>query len=455
MVEAQRAEEGLRALMAGVRGCFARIEPWLTAAGYVRAVLSDLPERNGWSIAEWVGDRTPDKTQRLLNRAVWDSGAVMAAVRGYVVAGLDAAAPASSMRVGALDETGQEKKGQATAGVKRQHMGCAGGVANGINTVHLSYVRGGVGHALIGCRQWIPAEQINDPAIAARTGLPEGLEFATKGKLATHVLAETRAEGVVLDFVCGDEVYGNSPDLRRYCEQEAQGYVLRVPSTFPLILGDGTTATCKQIVKRYLKPKRRWAIVSAGAGDKGARYYGWAWVAAGPAQHCLLIRKHLRTGDLAYHYCYVPEGQPVTFKRLVTAAGLRWPAEEDFEFGKDLFGLDQSQVRLYEAIRRHTVLVMIALAVCAVAAAAARPRTDTQVQPPTWPDDLPPADPGHVPLTVAAIKNLFAALNPRHHSLEHTIHWQNWRDRHRARARWFHQRTRLRRPLQHPYPQVT
>ena len=36
------------------------------------------------------------------------------------------------MRIGALDESGQEKKGEATAGVKRQHMGCAGGVENGI-----------------------------------------------------------------------------------------------------------------------------------------------------------------------------------------------------------------------------------------------------------------------------------------------------------------------------------
>ena len=45
------------------------------------------------------------------------------------------------MRIDALDETGHEKKGMATAGVQRQHMGCAGGVENGINTVHLSYVR--------------------------------------------------------------------------------------------------------------------------------------------------------------------------------------------------------------------------------------------------------------------------------------------------------------------------
>jgi len=31
--------------------------------------------------------------------------------------------------------------------------------------------------------------------------------------------------------------------------------------------------------------------------------------------------------------------------------------EETFEFGKDCFGLGQSQVRLYTAIARHTVLV--------------------------------------------------------------------------------------------------
>ena len=36
--------------------------------------------------------------------------------------------------------------------MKRQYLGCAGRVANGINTVHLSYVREGAGHALIGAR---------------------------------------------------------------------------------------------------------------------------------------------------------------------------------------------------------------------------------------------------------------------------------------------------------------
>ncbi|MFB9831995.1 hypothetical protein [Actinoallomurus acaciae] len=43
----------------------------------------------------------------------------------------------------------------------RRYMGCAGRIANGINTVHLPYARERVGHALISARRWNPAEQIN------------------------------------------------------------------------------------------------------------------------------------------------------------------------------------------------------------------------------------------------------------------------------------------------------
>ena len=54
--------------------------------------------------------------------------------------------------------TGQEKAGEA--GVKRQYMGYAGRAANGINTVHLSYVRAGTGHAPSDARQWIPQDPV-------------------------------------------------------------------------------------------------------------------------------------------------------------------------------------------------------------------------------------------------------------------------------------------------------
>ncbi|HZB31708.1 MAG TPA: hypothetical protein VE465_16225 [Streptosporangiaceae bacterium] len=129
--------------------------------------------------------------------------------------------------------------------------------------------------------------------------------------------------------------------------------------------------------------------------------------------------------------------------RLIAAAGLRWPVEESFEFGKDLFGLDLAQVRLYTAILRHTVLVMAALAVCAITAAAARHRTNTQAAPPTSANDTPPEEPGLIPLTIAEIKHLVNTVNQTTRSLLHATRWSAWRRRHQARARWFHKRARL------------
>jgi SRSO17 transposase len=129
------------------------------------------------------------------------------------VAGLDEAARKTGRRrglaVGAIDETGQVKAGTLTAGVKRQYLGCVGKVANGINTAHLAYVREGAGHALIGAREWIPAAPISDPVKSLVMGLPEGLVFRTKGQLAIDILTEAFADGVRLDFVCGDQVYGS------------------------------------------------------------------------------------------------------------------------------------------------------------------------------------------------------------------------------------------------------
>ena len=436
-----------RELLCLLRPCFARAEPWLQAGKYVNVLVGGLPKCNGWTIAERAGDRAPDRTQRLLNRAAWDTFAAMGVVRQFAVASLQEAARRSGRRrglvIGALDETGQEKQGAATAGVQRQYLGCAGKVANGINTVHLAYVREHTGHALIGARQWIPREQIEDPVRSLLTGLPLDLAFRTKGQLAIDIAAEALAGGVRFDFFCGDEVYGNCTQLRAFFEDRGQGYVLRVPCTFSLTLASGKTLTCADAASRLLGSVRRQEVRSAGKGSKGARWYAWSWLAAASPRHCVLVRRHLKTGELAFHYCFVPAGQPLTVTRLIRAAGLRWPVEEDFEFAKDAFGLDESQVRLYTAIARHLVLVMAALAICAITAALLKNRTDTQAPPPSRPDQPPPADPGMIPLTVPEIGRLLAALLLQPSPPDHTAHWSSWRRRHQARSRWHHQRTRL------------
>src|SRR5215468_6359257 len=75
-------------LLGRLRSCFVRTQTWQHAGRYLSALVSQIPKCNGWTIAEQVGDRTPDRTQRLLNRAVWDTVGAMSQVRRFVVAGL-------------------------------------------------------------------------------------------------------------------------------------------------------------------------------------------------------------------------------------------------------------------------------------------------------------------------------------------------------------------------------
>ena len=143
--------------------------------------------------------------------------------------------------------------------------------------MHLAYVREHAGHALIGARERIPAEHLKDPAKSAVMGLPADLAFRAKGQLAIDILAEAFADGVRLDFVCGDEVYGACTELREFCEDHGQAYVLRVPSSFRLTVASGVTLTCKQAAAR-LGRRRGWEVRTAGSGSKGHRWYAWAWL---------------------------------------------------------------------------------------------------------------------------------------------------------------------------------
>jgi hypothetical protein len=223
-------------------------------------------------------------------------------------------------------------------------------------------------------------------------GLPADLRFRTKGQPAVDVLTDAYADGLCLDFVCGDEVYGSCTELRQYLEQQGQAYVLRVASSVMLTFA-GARMTCADAVRKLLKDNKQWEVRSAGKGSKGERWYAWAWIATASARRSLLVRRHLGTGELAFHYCFVPEGQAASKARLITAAGLRWPVEEGFEFAKDYFGLDQCQARLHTAIRRHLVLVMGALAICAVTAAQLRHSTATQTPAPVTPTRHRPPTP--------------------------------------------------------------
>ena len=93
---------------------FARSEPRERAAGYVRGLLGDAERKNGWHLAESLGDPTPDGVPHLLARADWNADAVRDDLLTYV--GEHLGTPDGVLIV---DETGFLKKGTKSCGVAR------------------------------------------------------------------------------------------------------------------------------------------------------------------------------------------------------------------------------------------------------------------------------------------------------------------------------------------------
>jgi SRSO17 transposase len=404
-------------LMARIAGRFGRVEPRRRARAFVLGLLADLPRKNCWSIAEHAGDPTPGGMQHLLGRARWDADGVRDDLRDYITGHLG-----DPGAVLVVDETGDVKKGTATAGVQRQYTGTAGRVENAQVAVYLSYAAP-AGHALIDRELYLPRSWTADPARCQAAGIPEGTVFATKPALARRMLARTLDAGVPASWAAADEVYGADPALRGDLEERHIGYVLAVACRHTVTTGAGTFRA--DALARRL-PRSAWQRRSAGPGAKGCRYYDWAWISIDPGRpghRWLLIRRNRTTRDLAFYRCCAPRHVPLA--TLVMVAGRRWTVEENFQAGKGLAGLDEHQIRTWDSWHRWVTLAMLACAFLTITAANEHTRH--------------PPPPGQIPLTRNEIAHLFTVLiiqparNPRH-----LLHWSQWRRRHQHRARTSH-----------------
>ncbi len=163
--------------MLGVGSRFGRVEPRRRARAFVLGLLAELPRKNCWTIAEHAGDASPDGMQHLLARAKWDAGGVRDDVRGYVIEHLG-----DPGAVLVIDETGDVKKGTASAGVQRQYTGTAGRIENAQVAVWLGYAAPG-GHTLIDRDLYLPKSWTADEDRCAAAGIPAGITFATKPQL--------------------------------------------------------------------------------------------------------------------------------------------------------------------------------------------------------------------------------------------------------------------------------
>jgi SRSO17 transposase len=340
---------------------FARSEPRRRAIGYVRGLLSGTERKNGWQLAEHLGDPTPDGVQHLLARADWDADAVRDDLLGYVREHLG-----HPDGVLVVDETGFLKKGTKSCGVARQYSGTAGRIENCQIGVFLGYATK-KGRALLDRALYLSKEWAADAERRKGAGIPEEVAFATKIVLARRMIDRAVTAGVPAKWVTADAVYGSDYHFRTTAEGHGLGYVVGVRTDFAVWAG------LRQVRVGTLLagvPDDAWHRLSCGDGAKGPRVYDWAVSrtnAPEPDEYArwVLIRRSVSDpSEVAYFACGGPPA--TTLNELVRVAGARWAIEDLFELAKGDCGLDEYEVRSWTGWHRHVTLSLFALAVVVV-----------------------------------------------------------------------------------------
>ena len=351
-------EAGLQGLHARIAPRFSRSESRQRVLAYLKGLLGSVERKNGWQLAEYAGNATPDGVQRLLGVYHWDADLVRDDLREYVVEHLG-----DPEAVLVVDETGFLKQGKKSVGVKRQYSGTAGKVENCQIGVFLAYGSRD-GTAFLDRELYLPQEWAEDGERRREAGVPEGVAFRTKAQLAQVMIARVRAAQMPFAWVAGDTVYGNDRRLRQWLEGAGIPYVLAVKSNEPL-WADTAGGTVQMSARDLAQgiPAADWHRLSAGDGSKGPRIYDWGRVELGseaPPQrgHWLLARRSIADpDDLAYYVCC--GAQDVPLAELVRVAGARWIIEDAFKVAKQEVGLDEYEVRRWVGWYRHITLALL------------------------------------------------------------------------------------------------
>lgn len=347
---------------------FGRVEVRMRVRRYLAGLLARVERKNGWQLAEAIGETGPHGVQRLLRTARWSADAVRDDLRAYVVEHLGDTA--SGVLI--IDETSFPKKGMHSCGVAPQYCGTLGQTANAQVGVFLAY-GSAHGMAFIDRALYLPKTWTKDANRCVAAGVPRAAGFATKVTLAKRLLERAFAAAVPARWVVADSLYGRAHHFRHWLEQRAQAHVVGILAE-QVVVHDGRRQRAKALAASL--PSAAWVCLSSGAGSQGERVQAWACLALAEAvapgmRRWLLVRRPLEhADDYAYFRAYGPADTPVA--ELVQVAGVRWSIEEGFAQTKGEVGLDQYEVRHWDGWHRHITLGLLAHAYLVVVTAQAR-----------------------------------------------------------------------------------
>ncbi len=336
---------------------FQRSETRESVHQYIRGLLAEVKRKNTWQMSEKLGLSNPHRLQRVLNEALWEWNEVLSQLRSVTIERLG-----YDPGIGVIDESGFEKWGDKSAGVSRQYCGRLGKVENCQVGVFLGYVAP-TGAAFLDGQLYLPRVWCDDRERCRAAKIPDDVVFQTKAQIAQSMLERAWSEGIAMQWVVGDTLYGNSPGLRNAIHHKERFYVMAIGAHHQVIPTATEQKAALSAVRANL-PEQDWERLCFRIGEKGLIWYEWSVVRVTMSndevgEQGLLIQRTLNDpSDYTFWLSNAPAH--TSMGELVSVALSRHPIETLLEEAKGEVGMADYEVRHWHGWHRHMTLVMMA-----------------------------------------------------------------------------------------------
>ena len=319
----------------------------------------------------------------LVSTSDWEDAAVLGTVAQQVAPQL---VKADENRWWILDDTGHAKKGTKSVGVSRQYCGRLGKTDNCQIAVSLS-LASDRGSIPVAYRMYLPQEWTDDPKRCGAAGVPQHIQFQTKGQIARDQIAAALEQGLPRGIVLGDAAYGDEADFRDWLIEQALDYALAVrsgttvwwgkhqPAKTPAPSGGRPRTRLVRDAKHQpisvlelarALPQKSWRQISWREGTNGTLSSRFARVRVraantnkARAEEWLLIEWPEGEAEPT-HYWLSTLDDKLAFKKLVHHAKARWKIERDYQELKSELGLSHYEGRNWRGFHHHATLCIAA-----------------------------------------------------------------------------------------------
>jgi SRSO17 transposase len=231
---------------------------------YTTGLLTELPNKNGDTIAQAVPETSAQRLQEFLTNIQWDEEDLNRQRVGKMIA---EATYGDGVLV--FDDTGFPKQGSASVGVARQYSGTMGKVGNCQVAVTCGYTDLRATRP-VAVRLYLPQTWAQDPARRQQVRVPTEVAFQTKPEIGLALLEQARAWGVPHRCVVADADYADNPNFLAGLEARQESYVVAVRTDFQVSLGHtASTPIWRADELLHSAPCWQWSTVRWRRGTKG------------------------------------------------------------------------------------------------------------------------------------------------------------------------------------------